>query len=150
MRTLLLELRPATLTEVSLAELLRQLTQAIGGRSRLPIELIVEGERPLSPETQIALYRIAQEALNNISKHAGASQVTLSLAFLPDSVNLSIQDNGRGFNPTDTPHQSLGLGIMRERAQKIGADLTISSQIGEGTLVTVQCPIANKNEGNHE
>ena len=149
MRTLLLELRPATLTEVSLAELLRQLTQAIGGRSRLPIELIVEGERPLSPETQIALYRIAQEALNNISKHAGASQVTLSLAFLPDSVNLSIQDNGRGFNPTDTPHESLGLGIMRERAQKIGADLTINSQIGEGTTVSVQCPIANENKGNY-
>ena len=149
MRTLLLELRPATLTEVGLAELLRQLTQAIGGRSRLPIALTIEGERPLPPEIQIALYRIAQEALNNISKHAGASQVTLTLAFLPQTVRLTIEDNGRGFDPADTPHQSLGLGIMRERAQKIGAVLTINSQIGEGTLVTVQCPIANENEGNH-
>ncbi len=144
MRTLLLELRPATLTEVSLAELLRQLTQAIGGRSRLPIELIITGERPLPPETQIALYRIAQEALNNISKHASASQVTLTVDFLPQSVRLTIADNGRGFNPDDISHTSLGLGIMQERAQKIGAELTIHSQIGEGTTVTVHCPIANE------
>ncbi|MCZ7674145.1 MAG: ATP-binding protein [Chloroflexi bacterium] len=147
MRTLLLELRPATLTESSMVELLRQLTQAIGGRSRLSIELSIEGERPLPPETQIALYRIAQESLNNISKHAGASQVTLTLTFLPETVRLTIQDNGRGFNPADTPHQSLGLGIMRERAQKIGAELTIHSQIGVGTTVTVQCPIAKEREG---
>ena len=146
MRTLLLELRPATLTEVSLAELLRQLTQAIGGRSRLPIELIIEGERPLLPETQIALYRIAQESLNNINKHASASQVTITVNFLSEIVRLTIQDNGRGFNPADTPPQSLGLSIMQERAQKIGAELTINSQIGEGTIVTVQCPIANGRE----
>ena len=74
MRTLLLELRPATLTESSLAELLRQLAQAIGGRSRLPIALHIAGERALPPETQIALYRIAQEALNNVGKHAGANR----------------------------------------------------------------------------
>ncbi len=150
MRTLLLELRPATLTESSLAELLSQLTQALGGRSRLPITLIIEGERPLPPETQIALYRIAQEALNNISKHASASQVMLKLAFLAQTVSLSIQDNGRGFNPADTSHQSLGLNIMRERAEKIGANLIINSQIGEGTTVSVQCPIANESEGDYE
>ena len=150
MRTLLLELRPAALTESSLAELLRQLIQAIGGRSRLSIELIVEGERPLPPETQVALYRIAQEALNNITKYAGASQVTLTLSFQTQAVNLSIQDNGRGFNLTDVQPHSLGLGIMRERAQKIGATITINSQIGEGTVVTVHCPLTNSNEGKHE
>ena len=150
MRTLLLELRPATLAEVSLAELLRQLTQAIGGRSRLPIELNIAGERPLPPETQIALYRIAQEALNNISKHAGASQVTLTVDFLPQSVRLTIADNGRGFNPDDISHTSLGLGIMQERAQRIGAALTIDSQIGAGTTVTVHGSIANGSEENHD
>jgi signal transduction histidine kinase len=150
MRTLLLELRPATLTETSLAELLRQLTQAFGGRSRLPIELIVEGERPLPPETQVVFYRIAQEALNNITKHAGASQATLKLTFLPQAVSLSIRDNGRGFDLSDAPLNSLGLGIMRERAEKIGAQLTINSRIGEGTIVTVHTPVANGNEGEHE
>ncbi|MAU00562.1 MAG: hypothetical protein CL608_25745 [Anaerolineaceae bacterium] len=146
MRTLLLELRPATLTETSLAELLRQLIQAVGGRSRLPIELIIEGERPLPPEIQVTLYRITQEALNNIAKHAGASQATLKLLFLPQAVSLSIQDNGRGFDPSNAPQHSLGLGIMRERAEKIGAQLTINSQIGEGTVVTVHIPLANGTE----
>jgi signal transduction histidine kinase len=150
MRTLLLELRPATLTETSLAELLRQLTQAFGGRSRLPIELIVEGERPLPPEVQVALYRIAQEALNNITKHAGASQAALKLQFSPQAVRLSVQDDGRGFDLTDAPLNSLGLGIMRERAEKIGAQLTINSRIGEGTIVIVHTPVANGNEGEHE
>ncbi len=150
MRTLLLELRPATLTESSLSELLRQLTQAFSGRSRLPIELIVEGERPLPPETQIALYRIAQEALNNITKHAGASQAVLKLTFSPQAVTLSIHDDGRGFDLSDAPLNSLGLGIMRERAEKISAQLTIYSRIGEGTTVTVHTPVANDSEEDHE
>jgi signal transduction histidine kinase len=149
MRTLLLELRPATLTESSLADLLRQLTQAFSGRSRLPIEWVVEGERPLPPETQVALYRIAQEALNNIIKHAEASQVILKLSFSSQAVKLSIKDDGRGFDQSDAPLNSLGLGIMQERAQKIGAELTINSQIGEGTTVTVHCPVAFREEGNH-
>ncbi|MFZ0548774.1 MAG: histidine kinase [Candidatus Promineifilaceae bacterium] len=144
MRTLLLELRPATLTERSLAELLRQLTQAIGGRSRLPIELIIEEERPLPPEIQVALYRIVQEALNNINKHAGASRVTINLSFPDQVVRLSVEDNGRGFDPTHVKPNTLGLGIMRERAQKIGATFTIESQIGQGTVVTVQCTIDNE------
>lgn len=146
MRTLLLELRPATLTETSLAELLRQLVQAFGGRSRLPIELVVEGERPLPPEIQVALYRIVQEALNNITKHAGASRAFIILRVDTRAVTLSIQDNGRGFDVADKPLQSLGLSIMHERAQKIGADLVIESQIGDGTTITVQCPIASGNE----
>ena len=146
MRTLLLELRPATLTETSLAELLRQLVQAFGGRSRLPIELIVAGERPLPPEIQVALYRIVQEALNNITKHAGASRATITLQVDINDVTLAIQDNGRGFDVADKPVQSLGLSIMQERAQKIGADLTIESQIGEGTTIIVHCPIAHGTE----
>lgn len=150
MRTLLLELRPATLTESSLAELLRQLTQAFGGRARLPIELMVEGERPLPPETQIALYRIAQEALNNITKHAAANQVIMQLLFSPKAVSLSIQDDGRGFDLSDAPLNSLGLGIMRERAEKIGAQLTINSRIGEGTIVTVYTPVTIGSEENYE
>ncbi|MBP6470746.1 MAG: GAF domain-containing protein [Chloroflexi bacterium] len=146
MRTLLLELRPATLTESSLAELLRQLTQAIGGRSRMHIALHIEGERPLPPETQVALYRITQEALNNITKYAGASQVVITLTFQTEAVRLSVGDNGRGFNPADIRPHSLGLGIMRERAQKIGAVFTIESRIGEGTVVTVDCPMGNGRE----
>ncbi|MAT99688.1 MAG: hypothetical protein CL608_21310 [Anaerolineaceae bacterium] len=138
MRTLLLELRPATLTESSLAELLQQLAAAVIGRSRLKVTVNVVGERPLPPDTQVVLYRIAQEALNNIVKHAGASQVSVTLQFLPECVELTVADNGRGFEVSRIGVHSLGLGIMRERAAKIGAKLQITSEIGTGTIIKVQ------------
>jgi len=138
MRTLLLELRPATLTESSLEELLRQLAAAVIGRSRLLVDVEVEGERPLPPETQVALYRIAQEALNNIVKHAGATQATIRLRFLPDCVELEVGDNGRGFDLTAVSIHSLGLGIMRERAAKIKAHWHVESIIGKGTTIRVK------------
>ena len=72
--------------------------------------------------------------------------MTLHLSFAADAVTLSIADDGRGFDPADVAPQSLGLGIMRERAQKIGATLTIESQIGTGTSVTVRCPLADEDE----
>ena len=144
MRTLLLELRPATLTESSLEELLRQLATAVIGRSRLQVAVEIEGEteRPLSPETQVALYRMAQESLNNVAKHAGASQVIITLRFDEASTELRVQDDGRGFDPASVSVHSLGLGIMRDRAAKIGADLHIESKIGEGTAVCIRvaCP----------
>jgi signal transduction histidine kinase len=137
MRTLLLELRPASLTEASLAELLRQLTEAITGRARVPVMLTVEGERDLPPEVKVALYRITQETLNNVAKHSGASRAAVILRYQPDRVMLHIGDDGRGFKLADTPPDSLGLSIMRERAEAIGADLRIESEPGEGTQVFV-------------
>ncbi len=141
MRTLLLELRPASLTEMSLDDLLRQLADAIIGRARLPIELQVVGRQRMPAEVQVAFYRIAQESLNNIVKHAAANQVHIRLTYQPESVTLSISDNGHGFDPDNPPVNCLGLGIMRERAAKIGATLTIESQINEGACVTVIWPI---------
>jgi len=140
MRTLLLELRPATLTESSLDELLQQLAAAVTGRSRVQVKVQLEGEekRPLPPDIQVTFYRIAQEALNNVVKHSGATAVTVTLCFLPEQVALSVTDNGRGFDPAAASVHSLGLGIMRERAAKIGADLKVDSTIGLGTKVHVQ------------
>jgi PAS domain S-box-containing protein len=135
MRTLLLELRPATLTESSLEELLRQLALAASGRSRIQIEVVATGGRPLSPDAQVALYRIAQEALNNVVKHSGAEHVTISLHFLPEQVELSVADDGRGFDASAVSVHSLGLGIMRERADAIGAELQVDSTVGQGTTV---------------
>lgn len=139
MRTLLLELRPATLTESSLSDLLQQLTTAVIGRSRLPVALSVEGEaeRPLPPEVQIAFYRVAQEALNNVVKHAGAGQVAITLRFDPNQVTLRVEDDGQGFDPAKVGQFSLGLGIMRERAEKLSADLRIESKVGRGTAVCI-------------
>jgi signal transduction histidine kinase len=137
MRTLLLELRPSTLIEAELGDLLRQLAESITGRARVPVTVEMEGECSLPPEVKVALYRIAQEALNNVAKHAGASQATLSLRCQPKRVELHVSDDGRGFDPESIPPESLGLGIMNERAQAIGATLIVESEIGHGTEVMV-------------
>jgi signal transduction histidine kinase len=148
MRTLLLELRPATLTESGLTELLQQLATAVIGRSRLKVKVEVDGERVLPLDIRVVLYRIAQEALNNIVKHAGATQVVIALRFLPECVELVVADNGRGFDPTAVSAHSMGLGIMRERAASIEADLQVESVIGEGTKIIVQ--VCEKGAGSGE
>jgi len=137
MRTLLLELRPAALVEAELGDLLRQLAESITGRARVPVTVEIEGQRSLPVEVKVALYRIAQEALNNVAKHSGASQATVSLFRGPRQVQLCVSDDGRGFDPASIPPESLGLGIMRERAETIGATLEIESQAGQGTKVLV-------------
>lgn len=137
MRTLLLELRPSALTDSALPDLLRQLTEAIIGRARLPIHLTVEGYCALPPEVQVALYRIAQEALNNTVKYARANQVGVNLRLREDMVRFSVIDDGVGFDLAAIPPNHLGLHIMRERAEAIGAKLNIYSEPGEGTQVTV-------------
>ncbi len=137
MRTLLLELRPSALVDAALSDLLRQLAESITGRARVPVNVEVEGQCTLPPEVKVALYRVAQEALNNVAKHAGASQATVSLQRQPGQVRLRISDDGCGFDPEGVPPESLGLGIMRERAKAIGAALDVDSEIGHGTQVVV-------------
>lgn len=137
MRTLLLELRPATLTQTRLSDLIRQLCEAFIGRSRLPITLSVEGDCELPPEVQVAFYRIAQESLNNVFKYARATQVNVNLFVSPSSVHFETCDNGIGFDLSSSKPTSLGLRIMRERAEAIGADFYISSTVGAGTCIEV-------------
>jgi signal transduction histidine kinase len=138
MRTLLLELRPAALAEKPLGELLGELCASVTSRTRIPIELDVTGDALLAPDIQIALYRVTQEALNNIAKHAAASQVTITFQCDPEQVELWIRDDGRGFDPIAVAPGSLGLGIMRERAVSIGATLCVESRPGAGTEVRVE------------
>jgi signal transduction histidine kinase len=138
MRTLLLELRPAALVETPFALLLRQLAEATASRTSLLVEVQApDGDRPLPPEVQIALYRIAQETLSNTGKHAGASRAEIHLRRRAGSVGLHLSDNGRGFDPHSTPSGRLGLGIMHERARDIGARLRIDSRPGDGTFIHV-------------
>jgi signal transduction histidine kinase len=137
MRTLLLELRPAALTEKPLGELLGHLADAVTGQARIPVRLEVEGERELPADLQVVLYRIAQEALNNVTKHARASQASIALRCTPARVALEVADDGRGFDPDRALPDRLGLGIMRERAESVGALFEIESQPGQGTRVHV-------------
>jgi PAS domain S-box-containing protein len=139
MRTLLVELRPNALVEVPLSTLLRQLSEALTGRARIDIQASSEGERKLPPDVQVALYRIAQEALNNVVKHSKASQAAVLLR-LGDQVRLSVTDNGAGFDPASVTADHLGLKIMSERSEVIGAKFSLYSEPGEGTQVTVTWP----------
>jgi len=145
MRTLLLELRPTALVEMGLSDLLHQLAEAAIGRLGVPVEVVVTGQCDLPVEVHAALYRIAQEALNNVIKHAGASRVMVSLCCEPGSaggtiVDLGVRDDGCGFDPDCIPPGHLGLSIMRERAEAVGARLEIESQAGQGTRVEVTWP----------
>lgn len=137
MRALLLELRPTALTEVPLPDLLKQLIAATMGRAHIPIALEIKGHYILFAQVQVALYRIAQEALNNVAKHSQATQANVLLICEANGMQLSIKDDGQGFLMDDVQPNSLGLNIMRERAEGIQATLQIDSQPQIGTTVQV-------------
>jgi len=137
MRTLLLELRPSALIEAELPHLLEQLSESITGRTRIPINVAIEGECLLPDDVKIGFYRIAQEALNNVAKHSEATEAMVSLICTEVKVTLKIKDNGIGFDINSISHESLGVGIMQERAEDIRAMLTIDSNVGEGTEIIV-------------
>lgn len=137
MRTLLLELRPAALMETEVHELFRHLCDAFSGRALIPIQYSIDGECGMPDEVKVAFYRIAQETLNNIAKHAQASQVQMEVCCEPGRVFMEIQDDGRGFEVSEVPPDHLGLGFMRERADQIGAELSLITLPGQGTKVKV-------------
>jgi len=135
MRTLLLEMRPESVDRSDIKSLLTQLADAFIGRVRVPVSLTVQGDCDLSREVKIVFYRVAQEALNNIAKHAGARHVELRLACQPGQANLLIQDDGLGFEPDSIEPGHMGISFMHERASSVGACLSVESQAGQGTTV---------------
>jgi two-component system nitrate/nitrite sensor histidine kinase NarX len=137
MRTLLIELRPAAIAEADLVELMRQLAESTTGRARIPVDLQVDGECDFTPEAKIVLYRIAQEALNNVAKHAKATRAAIRLVCEEQKVELTIEDDGVGFDTGSVPPDHLGLEIMRERAESIGAELAIESGQNKGARITL-------------
>jgi signal transduction histidine kinase len=137
MRSLLLELRPSALIQAETSELFRHLADAFTGRARIPVNFQIEGDAPLPADVKVGLYRIAQEALNNIARHAEATQVDLLIRCTHQEIRLRITDNGRGFDPDSVSAEHLGLGIMKERAEHIGAVLVLKSQAAKGTSIQV-------------
>jgi len=136
MRTLLFELRPAALVVANLGTLLRQLGDRLTGNSHIPVTLVIDGDEALPADVKIAAYRIAQEAFNNIAKHANATQVWVTLRVEPGDVCLSVRDDGRGFDPNSVAGDCLGLRFMAERAASFGARLHVESAPRRGTDVT--------------
>lgn len=146
MRALLAELRPSTLTDSSLSDLLRLLGNAFSGRTNISVAVNITGEFFLPSQAQIAFYRICQEALNNIAKHAKAGQVEINLNQEEDMIEMRVCDDGKGFDLNQTFSGHYGLGMMRERAEAAGALLTITSQPGQGTELTIRWTITPSKE----
>lgn len=138
MRTLLFELRPASLNQAPFRDLLKQLCEALMGRAQLPICLDVQGNVDVPAEVKVEMYRIVQESLNNVVKYAQATRVDISVRLQEGHVRLEIKDNGVGFDPMCQEPTGLGLRIMRERAAIIHAGLQVHSQPGLGTTVRLE------------
>jgi signal transduction histidine kinase len=149
MRAMLLELRPTALLESKLDDLLRQLAEAMAGRADVTVTPDVQPVPALPPEVHVTFYRIAQEALQNVAKHAEAGNVALRLEASPPlepeqangdwrgQVRLQVSDDGKGFDPASVQANRLGLRIMRERAESIGARLTVEARPSQGTQITL-------------
>jgi signal transduction histidine kinase len=140
MRTLLLELRPATLAEAKVEELFRHLAEAATGRARIPVTVDIDHEITLPTDIKIAFYRIAQEALNNIIKYSDAGNASISIKAYKQGnmVLLRVIDDGCGFNISEVKGSHLGLGIMKERALAAEMEFNIKSEINHGTEIEVK------------
>jgi PAS domain S-box-containing protein len=142
MRALIFELRPDSLEREGLVAALTRQAAAAHVRHRLEVHTEFCREPALSFEAKEALYRISQEALNNVAKHAQARRVELRLVAEDDGITLEVQDDGVGFDPQREYPGHMGLHSMRERVGKLGGMLQIASSPGEGTRVWVRVPLA--------
>jgi signal transduction histidine kinase/ligand-binding sensor protein len=139
MRLLIFELHPPVLEQEGLVTALRVRLAAVEARAGLQTELEVEGERRLPVGIEQELYRIAQEALNNVMKHAKAQHVTIRLQFTDTTVCLRVCDDGIGFDPLSARNTGgMGLHGFEERAAKVGGRVMVDSRPGQGTTVTVE------------
>jgi PAS domain S-box-containing protein len=143
MRLLIYELRPSLLEQDGLVRALERRLDAVEKRVGVEVALEAEPLGKLPTAVEIGLYRIAQEALNNALKHAGASQVTVRAELDGRQATLEIEDDGAGFEvPAPDEERGMGLANMRERARQLGGELTVSSAAGEGTKVKVAVEVS--------
>lgn len=141
-RRSMLDLRAAPLEGRTLPEALRILAGEWGRRGHLPVNYRVTGEhQPLPQRVEVGLYRIAQEALNNVIRHARATTLNLELHLDAAHVRLLIEDDGRGFDPAQMPQGRFGLIGLNERVHLLGGTLKLESNVGEGTRVEVSIPL---------
>lgn len=139
MRTLLLELRPSVIEETPFADLVHQLVSAFQSRRRTKCDVDLDPNVEPLPAVKVALYRILQESLNNVSRHAAAENVHISVEVDDGTLTMRVRDDGAGFE-TATALEHFGLRIMAERAEAVGASLQVDSRSGEGTTVSVAVP----------
>jgi PAS domain S-box-containing protein len=142
MRLLVHQLRPSVLRQEGLVGALRQRLEAVEKRSGVDGRLEVDGMQELAESTEMSLYLIGLEALNNALKHARASTVTVRLRFAPDAVHMEIEDDGRGFDlHAAADCGGMGLTNMAGRAARLGGSLDILTSQGAGTRIHVTAPL---------
>lgn len=139
-RRLARALRPSVLDEVGLEAALRQQARETSERSGVKIEILVHTRDVLPEDYEIAIYRIVQEALTNIARHADATHASVVLTSTRQAVQLTIEDDGRGFDADASFGDHLGLASMRERVELLGGAMRIESAVGEGTTIHVRLP----------
>jgi signal transduction histidine kinase len=141
MRSLIFELRPANLENEGLATVLTKHAKMIGERYGIKIRTVVTGQRRLPLPIEKALFRVAQEALNNVVKHASATEVTITLSTQDNTIVMSVEDNGTGIVPGAVKPNTLGLTSMRERVEQLGGTIEFTAGAGgTGTTVRVKVP----------
>jgi two-component system NarL family sensor kinase len=144
-RRSVLDLRPAPLEGKSLAQVLKTLAEQ--AREHWNLETQFEatgGDRPLPLRVETGLYRIAQEAMTNVRRHANAKKVSIRLALTHDRVELIVEDDGRGFDITRVPKARYGLIGLNERAKLLDGALTLESRPGRGTRLAVTVPLGKE------
>lgn len=132
------ELRPAALQGKGLAQALKEYADRWQEHTGIKVETVVSGERSLPLDVEQVFYRVLQEALSNIARHAEADQVGLSLNMTPNAVALIVADNGRGFAVNDVPSNSYGLAGMKGRIEEVGGTLKVDSTLSAGTTITAE------------
>ena len=141
-RGLAVELRPTALDDFGLVPALERLADTF--REKTGVEVAIEaqlGEARLEPSLETTLYRLVQEALTNVLKHAEARHVSISLVRKDGSVSAVVEDDGRGFSPETPRREALGLVGMRERVGLVGGRISIESAPGAGTTLAVEVPV---------
>jgi signal transduction histidine kinase len=141
MRSLIFELRPANLENEGLATVLTKHSKMIGERYGIKIRTVITGQRRLPLPIEKALFRVAQEALNNVVKHANATEVTITLSTQDNTITMSVEDNGTGIVAGAIKPNTLGLTSMRERVEQLGGTIEFTpGSGGTGTTVRVKVP----------
>jgi signal transduction histidine kinase len=142
-RRLAVELRPSALDDLGLVPALERLSQTFQESSSAQVDVEAQlGEERLPPTVETTLYRIVQESLTNVSKHAGAKRISVTLTRKNGSVVAIIEDDGKGFDPGAVGPDSFGLVGMRERLALVGGKLRIEAAAGTGTTIAAEVPVA--------
>ena len=134
------DMAASTLSRFGLEKALKDLRDTIHISGRLSVELSVFGlEQRLERSVEIAVYRIIQELVSNVLKHAKARELSIDVTRSPDRLSVIVSDNGLGFDTTK-PAEGMGLGNVRSRAASLGGKVQVDSSPGVGTTVSVECP----------